>query len=66
MNVVPAVMHGIAVCSQNFLQYRSMSTKAEILRLLITYLFIKGSFFLPLAWIAFILNRNADADPSAS
>jgi hypothetical protein len=43
-----------------------MSTKADILRLLITYLFIKGSFFLPLAWIAYILNKDTATEKGLS
>ena len=52
--------------SLHFLQYCSMSTKADILRLLITYLFIKGSFFLPLAWIAYILNKDTATEKGLS
>ncbi len=54
----------------NFLQFAvrfgSMNTKADILRILFTYLFIKGSFFLPLAWVAYVLNRNSEDSTQAS
>jgi hypothetical protein len=52
--------------SQFAVRFGSMSTKAEIFRILIMYLFVKGSFFLPLAWVAYILNKNTDDSTQAS
>jgi hypothetical protein len=36
-----------------------MDTKADILRILVVYLFVKGAVFLPLAWVAFVLSRHS-------
>ncbi len=47
-------------------QFGSMSTKAEIVRFFLTYLFVKGSFFLPLAWVAFLLGRGGRGSTQAS
>jgi hypothetical protein len=47
-------------------RFGSMNTKADILRILFTYLFIKGSFFLPLAWVAYVLNRGSQDSAQAS